>query len=65
MKQRDTYYDNMERLNELIPEKELLDRIDVAKVLGISEKTVSRNFPLKGGKISKASLARCLTVTVQ
>lgn len=52
---------NLERLNEVFPNKDGLSPKDVAKYLGINEKTVRRAIPFVkiGGRqiITKATLA--------
>lgn len=63
-KHGDTYYHNLERILEAHPNGDELTTVWVAQFLGISKKTVQSRFPLKGGKISAASLAACLSVNI-
>jgi len=61
-REKPLYRDNLERLNELYPDKEGLSPAEVAAFLGITEKTArgSVQFNKIGRKlfISKASFAR-------
>ena len=60
-REKEGFRDNLERLNEKFPDKELLSRCDVADFLGIHRTTVARwfNFSVHG-YISKVTLARAL-----
>lgn len=54
-----SYRDNLERLNEMFPDKELLTRVDVAKFTGLHRQTVAKWFSFScHGMTSKATLAR-------
>ena len=61
MRDKPAYRDNLERLNEKFPDKELLTKKDVAQFLGVCYRYVSANYPFKGNYISKATLARELS----
>ena len=57
-REKPAYRDNVERIKEMFPDKELLKPGDVAKFAGCSVRTVRRRFDLSKGYISVASLAR-------
>ena len=59
--EKEAYRDNLERICEAFPGKELLTQKDVAGFVGMTEKTVPKHFPFKSNRISKATLARCLS----
>lgn len=61
MREKVAYRDNLERLNEKFPDKELLTKKDVAGFLGVCTKFVSKTYPFKNNYISKATLARALS----
>lgn len=55
------YRNNLERLNELIPDRELLTPADVMKITGYkSIDTVKKYFPFTNRRISKAAVARIM-----
>ncbi len=57
------YRDNLSRVIEAFPEKEVLTLTDIAKWWGVSSVTVTRRLGLhKGEYISKATLARKMAV---
>lgn len=59
MAEKAGYRDTVNSLNEMFPDKGMLTRADVAKFMGRSEKTVSRNIKFHSiGLITKADLAR-------
>ena len=60
-REKEAYRDNLERINERFPEKELLTKTDVATFLGVSTKFVSKYYQFKNNYISKATLARALS----
>ena len=64
MKHGDTYYHNLERILACHPHGDELTCKWVAAFLGITERTAKNRFPFKGGKISAASLAACLSVNL-
>lgn len=56
------YRDNLERLNERFPDKELLSRADIISFTGQSRKVVDRLFPPTLSQyISKADFARMIS----
>jgi hypothetical protein len=55
------YRDNLERLCVVFPDKELLNKHDVAKFTGLNYRTVCKRFPFRNNYISKATLARTLS----
>jgi len=53
------YRDNLARIMEAFPEKEVLTLTDISKWWGVSSRVVSRELHLyRGQYISKATLAR-------
>ena len=60
-REKEAYRDNLERLCEKFPDKELLNVSEVVKFLGVSRRYVEKAYPFKGNKISKATLARILS----
>lgn len=54
------YRDQMERLNELFPDRELLTCKDLMEYTGLSRNTVKKHFrfPVGGQYIAKTELAR-------
>ena len=56
--EKPSYRDNLERIKEFFPTKELLKVKDVQKLLRFEQKTVERLFNFKDGYISVAKLAR-------
>lgn len=53
-----SYRDNIERIVSKFPNKELLTKTDVAKLTGLTIKTVSKRYPFNHNYISIATLAR-------
>ena len=60
--EKTTYRDNLERIKEAFPDKELLTTSDVARFLGRDRRYVTKHYPMVDNAISVASLARCLAV---
>ena len=60
-REKEAYRDNLERLCEKFPDKELLNVTDVMSFLGVSRRYVTKAYPFKDNKISKATLARELS----
>lgn len=56
--EKPSYRDNLERIKEFFPTKELLKVKDVQNFCGFNRKTVERLFNFKDGYISVAKLAR-------
>ena len=56
--EKPAYRDNLERIIERFPERELLNKKDVMAFTGRSYEYVSRRFPFKDNMISVATLAR-------
>jgi hypothetical protein len=57
------YRDNLSRVMEAFPEKEILTLTDISKWWGVSSAIVTRSLGLhKGEYISKATLARKMAV---
>ena len=55
------YRNNLERLNTLIPDRELLTPEDVMRITGYkSINTVKKYVPFTNRRVSKATLARIL-----
>lgn len=55
------YYDNLERIHAMYPDKEYLRKTEVAKFLGVKYQTAGKRFKFKDNYISKANLARALS----
>lgn len=60
-REKEAYRDNLERLIEAFPDRELLRIKDVAQFCGVSVQYASKRFPFKDRFISKATLARELS----
>jgi hypothetical protein len=60
-REKEAYRNNLERLCEAFPNKEMLTQKDVAKFTGLDYRTVKRIFPFRESFISKATLARCMS----
>lgn len=52
------YRDNLERIAEAFPDKEMLKKGDVMRLTGMSYYVINRHFKFKNGYISKSELAR-------
>ena len=58
-REKEAYRDNLERICERFPNKELLNKKDAADFLGVSRVTVEKYVKfLPCGKVSVASFAR-------
>ena len=62
MREKAGYRDNLERIVERFPDKELLTKKDVAEFCGVDRRRVGKLFPFKNNLISVATLARELSV---
>lgn len=60
-REKEGFRDNMERLNEFFPNKELLSVTDVVKFTGRDRRTVTRFFSFRNNFISKVEVARTLS----
>lgn len=62
-REKDAYRDNLERLNEMFPDRELLMIKDVMAFCGISRNTAKKWFKYNPvtKRISKADLARAVS----
>lgn len=60
-REKEAYRDNVERLKEMFPSKELLNIKDVIAFTGASRKTVAKRYPFKDGWITIATLARAMS----
>lgn len=56
--EREGYRDNLARIVEKFPHKEMLTKKDVANLTGLDQRTVSKHFPFRNNYISVAILAR-------
>ena len=56
------YRDNLERIAEAYPDKELLNKSDVIRFTGKSYYIINKIFKFKNGYISKSELARQMCV---
>ena len=61
-KEPESYRENLERIIEKFPEKEMLSKTDVARLTGLDHRTVARLYPFKENYISIATLARRMSV---
>lgn len=62
-KETEYYRDNLSRVMEAFPEKEILTLTDISKWWGVSSAIVTRSLGIhKGEYISKATLARKMAV---
>ena len=66
-REKEAYRDNLERILEAFPGREILYQKEIAQWLHMDSRTVKANFPMKGGGargascwISVASLARAI-----
>ena len=57
-KEKASYRDNLERILEAFPDKEMLTRKDAAAFLGRDVRTIDKHLVFTKMGISKASLAR-------
>lgn len=61
-REKEAYYENLERITNAFPEKELLTVAEVSRFLRKDPRTIKRILPFKKGLgISVATLARCLS----
>ena len=65
-REKECFRDNLVRLDEKFPDKELLTKADVVEFLGISTATMTRRskdygFTSKSNYVSKVKLARALS----
>ena len=61
LKDCEGFRDNMERLNEVFPTRDLLSIKDVTQFTGRGRDVVKRLFAFKSGYISKVEVARTLS----
>lgn len=61
-REKEGYLDNLIRLQEKFPDRELLRIGEVCAFCGITNRTAKKMFPFKNNYISLATLARCLAV---
>lgn len=59
--EKEAYRDNLERLKNAFPDKELLTLKDVSSFCGIDTRTAKKIFNIQDNYISIASLARKLS----
>lgn len=57
-REKESFRDNLERINEKFPNQELLSKKEVAAYCGLDHRTVAKLFSFKDCYISKAVLAR-------
>lgn len=60
-REKPSYRDNIERIKEMFPTKELLRVGEVAQFTGLSRWTVTKLFEFTDGYISVAKLARAMS----
>lgn len=60
-REKTDYRANLERLNEIFPEKEMLSIADAKRIMGYSTiDTVKKYVPFTNRRVSKATLARIM-----
>ena len=59
--EKEGFRDNMERLNEFFPNRELLSITDVVNFTGRDRRTVVKFFNFRNNFISKVEVARTLS----
>ena len=57
-REKESYRDNLERLDAVFPDKELLFATDVSRFLGVDTRTARKMYPFQNNYIAKAVLAR-------
>lgn len=57
-REKESYRDNILRIKEFYPTKEMLNKNEVALFTGLDPRTVKKIFEFNGAYISVASLAR-------
>lgn len=60
-REKPAYRDNLERISEVYPNKELLSISDVARFTGLCNRVTAKRYPFKKNFISKATFARELS----
>ena len=60
-REKEDYRNNLERLCDAFPDKELLTKKDVIQFTGLNYRAVCRLYPFYKNYISKATLARHLS----
>ncbi|MBQ2663142.1 MAG: hypothetical protein IJH36_03160 [Clostridia bacterium] len=60
-REKPSYRDNLERIKEMFPTKELLRVGEVVEFTGLSRWTVRKMFEFNNGYISVAKLARAIS----
>jgi hypothetical protein len=60
-RERPAYRDNLERLNEVFPNRDLLNAADLARFTGRDRRTVQKIFAFKNNYISKVEVARTIS----
>ena len=59
------YRDNLERLIEYFPDREMLTRKDLCEFTGLSRPALANNYPFEGKYISKADFARLISKGIE
>lgn len=60
-REKESYRDNLERLCQAFPNKEMLTVKDASNFLGVDMRTTKKLLVFKNNYISKASLARAIS----
>ena len=60
MREKRDFRDNLERLDNAFPDKELLTQTECAKYLGVSNKTVKRRYGI-GRDVTKVAFAKAIS----
>lgn len=61
-REKEGYRDNLERISEIVPDKEMLKKGDVIRITGKSYYVINKLFSFKNGYISKSELARQMSL---
>lgn len=59
--EKPSFRDNLMRIKEFYPNKELLNKKEVAKYCGIDQRTVAKLFEFNNGYMSVVNLARAIS----
>ena len=56
-REKESFRDNLERINNAYPDKEILSKSDVVRYTGLNWRTVEKLYTFKKNYISKVKLA--------
>jgi len=60
-REKECFRDNLERLDDRFPDREMLCRKDLCEFTGLSRNGLKANYPYPGRYISKADFARLIS----